>query len=545
MLAVAASLAGAAPASAETFTVTGFGDGSSPCAGTACPTLRSAITATNASAGLDAILLGAGTYSVPSGALTITEEVNISGVGPRATTIDAAGSGDRVFVVSSPTQSSLGLLTVRGGFSSTNGGNILVTAGANLGLAFVRVTGGAATQGGGIANQGDLAVTFSTIDGNNATAVGGGIDNQGTTGGAELVVGNSTVASNYAAEGGGISSRGASNSVDFLHVTLARNTGGGGIWFQEQQQNLSIASIVAANGTTNCTGPGNFDETFNSGNIDSDGTCELAPGTNLVADPLVAGALSYQGGATATDVLAIPANSPAVGYVSPCSPLPDQRGWTRPAGGACSAGAYDPLATDPGGGGTQPPPTPTPVPPAQPTPTPTPVVNQTAVAREQRGTVKVQLPGSKTFIDLDATRGIPMGSTIDTRKGAVEITTTPKAGAPPEKATFYDGLFKLTQRAGITNLTLVEELDCKQAKRASASQKGRKPKKRKLWGDGKGSFRTTGRYSAATVRGTKWLVEDTCTTTTTSVKQGSVTVQHGKKRIVVRAGKRYVARAKK
>jgi hypothetical protein len=173
------------------------------------------------------------------------------------------------------------------------------------------------------------------------------------------------------------------------------------------------------------------------------------------------------------------------------------------------------------------------------------VVNQTAVAREQSGTVRVQLPRTKTFVDLDATRGIPMGSTIDTRRGAVAITTVPKPGAPPETAIFKDGLFKLTQRGGITNLTLVEELDCKTAKRASASQKAKKPKKRKLWGDGKGSFRTTGRYSAATVRGTRWLVEDTCTTTTTRVTQGSVTVQHGKKRIVVRAGKKYVARAKK
>ena len=28
----------------------------------------------------------------------------------------------------------------------------------------------------------------------------------------------------------------------------------------------------------------------------------------------------------------------------------------------------------------------------------------------------------------------------------------------------------------------------------------------KLWGSGKGKFRTTGKYSAATVRGTIWLV---------------------------------------
>ena len=43
-----------------------------------------------------------------------------------------------------------------------------------------------------------------------------------------------------------------------------------------------------------------------------------------------------------------------------------------------------------------------------------------------------------------------MGSTIDTKGGAVELTSVPKAGAPAEKAQFYDGLFKVTQSKGIT-----------------------------------------------------------------------------------------------
>ena len=76
----------------------------------------------------------------------------------------------------------------------------------------------------------------------------------------------------------------------------------------------------------------------------------------------------------------------------------------------------------------------------------------------------------------------------------------------------------------------------------AAAQK--KPKTRRLWGDGKGKFRTKGRYAAATVRGTKWLVTDTCTTTTTRVTQGAVTVRDTvrKRNVVVRKGGRYVAR---
>ena len=55
---------------------------------------------------------------------------------------------------------------------------------------------------------------------------------------------------------------------------------------------------------------------------------------------------------------------------------------------------------------------------------------------------------------------------------------------------------------------------------AGAAPPQKKPKTRKLWGDGKGKFRTKGRYSAATVRGTKWLVTDGCRYTRTRVTAG-------------------------
>ena len=49
-----------------------------------------------------------------------------------------------------------------------------------------------------------------------------------------------------------------------------------------------------------------------------------------------------------------------------------------------------------------------------------------------------------------------------------------------------------------------------------------KKKTRKLWGDGKGKFRTKGQFSSATVRGTKWVVIDRCDGTLTRVVRGSV-----------------------
>ena len=72
-----------------------------------------------------------------------------------------------------------------------------------------------------------------------------------------------------------------------------------------------------------------------------------------------------------------------------------------------------------------------------------------------------------------------------------------------------------------------------------------KPKTvRRLWGKGTGKFRTTGRFSSATVRGTEWLTADRCDGTLTQVKQGRVQVRDlvKKKTITVSAGKSYLAK---
>ncbi len=198
-------------------------------------------------------------------------------------------------------------------------------------------------------------------------------------------------------------------------------------------------------------------------------------------------------------------------------------------------------------------PTPDPVPDVlpQPTPTPTPTPGpqpdpgKDVVAAPASGTVLVRVPGTSRFVALKAGQDVPYGSEIDTRKGRVTLTSIPKAGAPPETAVFYDGLFKLTFAGGITNLTLSEPLAACPKGRASAAAK--KAKSRKLWGKGKGAFRTTGKYSAATVRGTTWLVQDTCAGTLTRVTEGVVEVRDSvtKKKVVVRAGKKYLAKPKR
>lgn len=194
-----------------------------------------------------------------------------------------------------------------------------------------------------------------------------------------------------------------------------------------------------------------------------------------------------------------------------------------------------------------PPPPPTPIPP----PAPTPVAGVNVIGSTRSGTVKVKKPGSKTYVTLAPGTPIPVGSSIDTRKGKITITAAQGGGATAS-AWFYDGLFKLTQSKGskpLTTLTLTETLSCptRGSASAAAKKKDKQPPSRKLWGDGKGSFQTKGEFSAATVRGTKWLVQDTCDATLTRVARGVVSVRDfvKEKTVTVRAGKSYTARRKR
>ena len=188
-------------------------------------------------------------------------------------------------------------------------------------------------------------------------------------------------------------------------------------------------------------------------------------------------------------------------------------------------------------------PTPAPTPTAAPAPTPT--FNQIVVVAPVSGKVLVKRRGARTFVALDAAAGIPLGSEVDLTKGKVKLTSVPKRGGTPESATFNGAIVRVTQSGGYTVLTLTgPPLDCRKRARSAAATK--KVSKRRLFGDGKGRFRTKGQYGAATVRGTKWSVEDTCGATTFRVTQGSVAVRDNVKRTttILRKGKRYTARAR-
>jgi hypothetical protein len=175
---------------------------------------------------------------------------------------------------------------------------------------------------------------------------------------------------------------------------------------------------------------------------------------------------------------------------------------------------------------------------------PQPVFHQSVVAGLVSGTIRFRRPGAKAFTVLGAVdQALPLGSTLDTTHGVMELSSVPKPGAAAQTSRFYAGRFKVTQPGGVTQLALTQRL----ASCHGASAAAKKPRTRRLWGNGKGSFRVSGRYSSATVRGTKWLVQDSCAGTLTRVVSGVVSVRDSvrRKTVLLRAGKRYLARPRR
>jgi hypothetical protein len=185
--------------------------------------------------------------------------------------------------------------------------------------------------------------------------------------------------------------------------------------------------------------------------------------------------------------------------------------------------------------------------------------------------VRVKVPGSARYVDVAGLAEVPLGSRVDARRGKVTITVEVDArtGAT-QTGTFFSGIFVVTQTPApkpVLVLTLAggsfSGCSGRTAARRSipgaasdpvafafAARKRSKRSKRKvrrLWGKGKGDFRSAGLRSAATVRGTYWMVEDRCDGTYTRVREGTVDVRDFRlrKTIRLRAGKRssYLAKA--
>ncbi len=181
---------------------------------------------------------------------------------------------------------------------------------------------------------------------------------------------------------------------------------------------------------------------------------------------------------------------------------------------------------------------------------PPPILGKTVDVKPVSGQVFILV--GKALVPLTEGRQLRTGSILDTRAGSVQLTAA--AGRHKrETGNFGGAVFKLTQaKNGLTTLSLAEGAfpgapsyaTCKTHKTGEATT-ARSKTLQLLRASAKGKFRTRGRYSAATVRGTKWTVADRCDGTLTRDILHSVSVSDfvRHRTVVLHAGQSYLARA--
>jgi DNA-binding beta-propeller fold protein YncE len=187
------------------------------------------------------------------------------------------------------------------------------------------------------------------------------------------------------------------------------------------------------------------------------------------------------------------------------------------------------------------------------------------------GLVLVKIHG--VFVPLTELTQIPTNTVIDALHGTIKLTTALPGGSHPahdaaakgkkkpvktQTGNFGGAIFKLTQATrgankGLVNLALVESAfkgaptyaTCKAKKAGDATVASLSSKTLQLLhASAHGKFRTTGKYSAATVRGTKWTIADKCNGTLTHDITDSVSVTDfvHHKTVILHAGQSYLAR---
>ena len=188
----------------------------------------------------------------------------------------------------------------------------------------------------------------------------------------------------------------------------------------------------------------------------------------------------------------------------------------------------------------------------------TPVVGQSGNFTPAGGTVFVLINGQ--FVKLTEVRQLPDGTVVDALHGTLKLTVASGQNIASAKrrktytGTFSGAVFKVHQaktgrNRALTTLSLAEGAfkggpsyaSCqKKAPRALSSRTLQTLRSR-----ASGRFRTRGRYSAGTVRGTRWTTVDRCDGTLISVQLHSVLVRDFVKHIsvLVSAGHSYFAAA--
>lgn len=395
-------------------------------------TLRAAVQEANALAGADEIVVPAGTYNLSLAAsctyrdrgnsnpltmisrtLCIVGETKITGAGATSTIIDGQ-TASRVFFISDGAVVTLSKLTaqngklfgadahfdggggginnqgvltildsaVSGNYSEAGGGGLFTSGSLTIRNSSISSNSAFANNavGGGIfVRAGNLVIADSTLAGNGAGSLGGGIEVIAGT----VSIGGSTFSNNTASAGGGMrlyggtayvtnstftgntttSAGGAiriepTGAVYLNNVTIARNTtngqAGGGIYGTAYMRNSIVAANVSINspslsgGDCLAAAPGSIiSQGYNL--IQDPRNCNITGDTtgNIMGQDALLSALSFNGGSTQT--IALLASSPAIDAGSPtipgtggsACPAFDQTGTARPRGARCDIGAFE------------------------------------------------------------------------------------------------------------------------------------------------------------------------------------------------------------
>lgn len=228
---------------------------------------------------------------------------------------------------------------INNNISGSDGGGIY--GGCTVTLSNSTLSGNSAIKTGGAiscSSNNSLSMSKSTLNDNTSGSTGGGIYSA-----CNLNLRNSTLSANHAtgSGGGGIYQETAGSSM-LSYMTIANNsaTFGAGV-YNDGAGNSALTiekSILANNSTGNCDGV----VTSLGYNLASDNNCgDFTKTGDQKNVTLALGALSNNGGATAT-LLPLTGN-PAINHIpaASCGFSTDQRDIARPQGTNCDSGAVE------------------------------------------------------------------------------------------------------------------------------------------------------------------------------------------------------------
>ncbi|HVD86715.1 MAG TPA: choice-of-anchor Q domain-containing protein [Solirubrobacterales bacterium] len=319
-----------AGAAADTYTVTRSDD---PAPGACLPndcSLREALDASNASTAVDDVVVvpaSAAPYEAnfENKGLSIEDQVVVLGAGANQVVVEGTDN-DQVVDNGSPGVVLVGL-TITGGAGGVQNGGEMTFRG-------VSIEGNERSDaGGGIQTNGPVTLESSFVGFNRGGATAGG----GIQANDDVTIVNSTLAGNLSE---GNSAINGNDPVTITSSTIVGNRSSGAIGAGVTGTPLTVRDSVFADnrngiGLLNCF---SFSAVQSlGGNVEDAASCAIGGGDRPNVDPRL-GTLALHGGTTLLyDLLP---GSPAIDFASQCPPF-DQRGAARPQGAACDSGSYE------------------------------------------------------------------------------------------------------------------------------------------------------------------------------------------------------------